>query len=164
MNIKLSVVLMLLFMANSSIYSQNDSAVSSGYVSIISSRIYFSDTVTVGYEVGKTKIYPPRKILIRKFHYSGKLTIKLNGEDFVIKEPIILRCVLPNNISQKIILNKERASMTTEQFYDFTFDIYSDDKLRGWATLELDKTDFNGELDNQKEKNIRYDKTTVFIE
>lgn len=163
MNIKYYIVSEMLFIAISSVFSQNENTSLVHSVSITSSQIYFVDTVIVGYKFGNTRVYPPQKIPIRKLLYSCKLTIKLNGESFIIEEPFVVKCFLPNNSFQKVVLNNERYIMTSDQFYDFNFEFYSENKLIGWTTLELDRDKSSEDDGIQKEKNIRYDKTTFFI-
>jgi hypothetical protein len=150
-------------MVNSIVVSQNDNTSVVRSVSIITAQINFIDTVIVGYEPGHTMIYPTKFYPIHKLHYGCNLTIKLSGENFIIDEPFVVKCFLPNNAFQTVTLNNERFIMTSDQFYYFNFDIYSDNKLIGWTTLELDKDESNEENGQQIENNIRYDKETLYI-
>jgi hypothetical protein len=133
-----------------------------GSVSIISPQINFIDTVIVGYRQSNTKVYPPRQIPIRKLLYKCKLKIKLNGDDFLVKEPIIVKCILPNGNFHEELFNAECNILTSNEFYEFTSDIISQDRLNGWSTIELLRYNQNG-YEEKFNAIIRYDKVTLFI-
>jgi len=163
MSTKFLIVLVFLLITNSIVISQNDNTLIVGTVSILTAQINFVDTVIVGYDSGHTRNLHPESSPIQKLHYICNLTVKLNGDNFVIEEPLVVKCFLPNNDFQKATLNDECKPLSPDQFYYFNFDLYFDKKLTGWVTLEIDKDD-NYEKDNNLiEQNIRYDKETLYI-
>ena len=161
MNNKTPIVIILFIFLQLSIFSQIENNSPTGSLSIISSQIEYVDTVIVGSKRGITKVYPPKYYPIKKLLYHCKLTIKLNGEDLTLSQPFIVKCFLPDNSLTEIVLNNDGYILTTDEFYDFNFDIYSDNRLFGWTTLELHQ--FQEKDDNSSNK-IRYDKTTLFIQ
>jgi len=164
MSAKFLVVLVFLFTTNSIVISQNDDTLIVRTVSILTAQINFVDTVITGYSSNNnTRNLNHSSSPIQKLHYICNLTVKLNGDDFVIEEPLVVKCLFPNNNFQKVTLNEEAKLLSPDQFYYFNFDLYFDKKLTGWVTLQIDKDDIY-EKDNMLiEQNIRYDKETLYI-
>ena len=153
---------MFFFLSLSSVFSQKDNISFMGSVSIISSQINFIDTVIVGYRSSNTKVYPPRQIPIRKLLYKCNLKIKLNGDDFLVEEPILVKCTLPNGNLHEELFNAECNILTPEEFYEFTFNIFSQDRLNGWSSIELLRYNQKG-YEEKSNTIMRYDKATLFI-
>jgi hypothetical protein len=164
MKSKYSLVILIIFMAASLTFSQREKCQSIISVNFITCQIEFADTIVTGYRQSMTRIYPDRLDPVTKLLYSCKFTIKWNGEDGAYtEEPFVVICYLPDNSFRKVTLNDERFLMTTDKFYDFSFDIYSDKKLSGWATLELGKYKYSDDDNYTDDNNIRYDRTTLYI-
>ena len=162
MNSKYIIIITFFFLFNSIALSQSSNELLMRSVSIISSSVNFTNTV-IDSVLSTTRVYPPRKIPVRKYLYKCNLIIKLNGDDSLIfSEPIKVKCILPNGHVQEELFNAECSPLNIDKFYDYSFNIISQKRINGWASIELLKY-FMNEIKDKTDTIMKYDKATLFI-
>ena len=165
MNNKCILILVLFISSVSIIKSQNNNDTLVQTARIISSNANLTDVIIDSISVQSlTRIYPHgfTKIPVKKYLYTCNLIIKLNSDDYLFQEPIKVMCILPNGRVQEQLFNSACNPINIDEFYDYSFDILSANRINGWARIKLLKYITDGNYDDRTI--AEYDEATLFIQ
>lgn len=146
---KMKIILILLFLIQSLIYSQE---IFKGEVVISSLSAELIDTTYIPNPLANSK--PSNSTyIIDKFVYEVIFTLRLYGNEFNYAKPLALTFNTPDNNSSTIIINQELYQLGIDEEFEFILNIHS--KEKGWANIVINEWDmYNLEIVNNLNVNF----------
>jgi hypothetical protein len=158
----LFLIVFILIYFTQNIFSQDNTENLIGAIKIVYAKISYERNV-IAYKIGNGRVYPAQKIPVEKRSYRGTFRVQLTGNDFVIKEPLSIRCHLSNGDVLVRVLKSNLGYFYPNEVYEVTFDFNTDEVLYGETKIELLKTYFMSPRENSSEITI-LDTTNIYVQ
>ncbi len=90
----------------------------------------------------RTMVYPSQTYyVIDHFVYEVRITLKLNGDNFIYNKPLALTCLFPKGGSKVKIVNQDLTELVAKNSYEYITLIKVKPKVKGWTKITVGEWD-----------------------